>query len=346
MRTWLHSRTAGAGGTRFGRLALALAAAGVVWAPAAHAAEDLGAQRVATSMLTFLKIGVGARAVALGEAFVPVADDATTLHWNPAGIADLAGPRAHVTHTSWPADISYDNFIYVQPTGAWGGGFGVQVSSLRTTLDYTTEAEPLPSGRTFGYSDLLIGGGYSRQFTDRFTLGVGLKYLREDLGSDVGGSVLHSWSMDMGTVFRLPYHGFRVSMAWTNFGPDFQPPGGYQSLGPNPADVRYASFSPASIFAFGAAIEPIQQKHFRLLTAMQFDHPADGTELVKGGAELWVDEMVALRAGWNPHSDAMDFSTGIGFRGAVRSRVVHFDYAYTDGNALGRIDRFSVEVEF
>jgi hypothetical protein len=38
-------------------------------------AQDLGDQRAATSMLTFLKIGVGARAVALGEAFVPVADD-------------------------------------------------------------------------------------------------------------------------------------------------------------------------------------------------------------------------------------------------------------------------------
>jgi hypothetical protein len=180
MRTRQGRRTAGtvAG---FGRLALGLAAAVAGGVPAAHAAEDLGAQRVATSMLTFLKIGVGARAVALGEAFVTVADDATTLHWNPAGIADLAGPRVHVTHTSWPADISYDNAIYVQPTGAWGGGFGLHVASLRTTLDYTTEAEPLPSGRTFGYSDLLLGGAYSRQFTDRFTLGVGLKYLREDL---------------------------------------------------------------------------------------------------------------------------------------------------------------------
>lgn len=326
--------------------AVAAAAAILLTAHAAGAAEDLGAQRVATSMLTFLKIGVGARAAALGEAFVPVADDGTALHWNPAGIADLPGRRVHVTHTSWPADIDYENAIYVQPTGAWGGGFGFQVASLRTTLDYTTETEPLPTGRTFGYSDLLLGAGYSRQFTDRFTLGVGLKYLREDLGSDVGGSVLHSWSMDMGTMFRLPYRGFRVSMAWNNFGPDFKPPGGFRSLGPNPADVRYASFSPASVFAFGVAMEPVKQKHYRLLTVVQFDHPADGTELIKGGAELWLDDMVALRAGWNPHSDEMDFGTGIGFRGAIGSRVVHFDYAYTDGNALGRIDRFSVEVEF
>jgi hypothetical protein len=311
------------------------------------AAEELGSQRVATSMLTFLKIGVGARAAALGEAFVPVADDATALHWNPAGLADLTMRRAHVTHAEWPADIDYESALFAQP-GILGGAIGVQLASLRTTLDYTTEAEPLPvPGRTFGYSDWLVGVGYARQFTDRFTLGVGAKYLREDLGSEVGGSVLHSWSLDMGTVFRLPYRGFRLSMAWTNFGPEFQPPGGYPGAGTGaPSDVRYASFSPASVFAFGVALEPIKQPHYRVLTALQFDHPADAAELVKGGVEVWIDDMVALRGGWNPRADTMKLAAGVGLRGSFAGRVVHVDYAYTDGEALGRIDRFSLEVEF
>jgi hypothetical protein len=313
-----------------------------------QAAEELGAQRVATSMLTFLKIGVGARAVGLGETFTPVADDATTLHWNPAGLAELDGRRVHLTHTEWPADIDYENLIVTLPMRAWDGGLGFQIASLRTTLDYTSEMEPLPNGRSFDYSDLLLGAGFARQFTDRFTFGLGIKYLREDLGSDVGGSVLDSWSLDMGTVFRLPFRGFRVSMAWTNFGPDFQPPGGFRSgapVGPS-SDVEYASFSPASIFAFGVALEPLKSTHYRLMTATQFDHPADGTELIKGGAELWFDEMVALRAGWNPRSDEMDFSAGLGFRGTLAGRTLHVDYAYTDGNSLGRIDRFSLELEF
>jgi hypothetical protein len=326
----------------------------VSWANAALAAalatpasgQELGAQRVATSMLTFLKIGVGARAAAFGEAFVPVADDATALHWNPAGLADLTQQHAHVSHTEWPADINYDNAIYAHP-GLLGGAIGVHIASLRTTLDYTTEQEPLPQpGRTFGYSDWLLGVGYARQFTDRFTVGLGAKYLREDLGSQVGGSVLHSWALDMGTVFRLSYRNFRVSMAWTNFGPEFQPPGGFQSAGPVPSDVRYASFSPASVFAFGVAMEPIQHKHYRLLTSLQFDHPADATELIKGGAEFWLDDIVALRAGWNPRADTMTWAAGFGLRGSLKGTVLHADYAYTDGGDLGRVDRFSLEVEF
>ncbi len=37
----------------------------------------------------FLKLGIGARALGMGGAFVPVADDGTTAYWNPAGIAAL-----------------------------------------------------------------------------------------------------------------------------------------------------------------------------------------------------------------------------------------------------------------
>jgi hypothetical protein len=137
-------------------------------------------------------------------------------------------------------------------------------------------------------------------------------------------------------------------MAWTNFGPDFQPPGGYITQPPNapPSTVEYDSFSPASVFAFGAAIEPLVRTHYRLLVAAQFDHPADGKELIKAGAEFWIDDMVALRGGWNPRADALQLSAGVGLRGKLGGRWLEADYAFTDGQDLGRIDRFSLEVSF
>src|SRR5210317_1200826 len=49
----------------------------------------LGGQRVGTSSMAFLKIPVGARAEAMGGAYVAVANDAFAAFWNPAGIAQV-----------------------------------------------------------------------------------------------------------------------------------------------------------------------------------------------------------------------------------------------------------------
>src|SRR5262245_48859985 len=65
-------------------------------------------EKVGTVGVQFLKIGVGARAAAMGEAFTPVADDATALYWNPAGIARIEGNQVSLNHASWPADIGHE----------------------------------------------------------------------------------------------------------------------------------------------------------------------------------------------------------------------------------------------
>ena len=49
----------------------------------------LGGQRAGISTAQFLKIGVGARASAMGEAFIAVSNDASALYWNAAGITQF-----------------------------------------------------------------------------------------------------------------------------------------------------------------------------------------------------------------------------------------------------------------
>ena len=43
--------------------------------------------KTGTSAANFLRIGIGARALAMGGAFVAVADDPTAAYWNVAGLA-------------------------------------------------------------------------------------------------------------------------------------------------------------------------------------------------------------------------------------------------------------------
>ena len=52
-----------------------------------------GQNNVATTSGAFLEIGPGARALGMGSAYVSVANDASTLYWNPAGMVNISNPE-------------------------------------------------------------------------------------------------------------------------------------------------------------------------------------------------------------------------------------------------------------
>ena len=68
----------------------------------------LGGQRAGISTAQFLKIGVGGRASAMGDAFVAVANDASSLYWNPAGLVQFEKNELIFSHNRWVVDINHD----------------------------------------------------------------------------------------------------------------------------------------------------------------------------------------------------------------------------------------------
>ena len=63
---------------------------------------NLGGQRVGTSAAQFLKIGIGPRAEAMGQAYVAIANDAEALFYNPAGISQFEKMRSFLqTPNGW-----------------------------------------------------------------------------------------------------------------------------------------------------------------------------------------------------------------------------------------------------
>ena len=61
---------------------------------------------VGTAVAQFLEIGMGARATAMGEAFTAVTNDASSVFWNPAGVAAVEQRNLFLAYNSWPADIA------------------------------------------------------------------------------------------------------------------------------------------------------------------------------------------------------------------------------------------------
>ena len=76
--------------------------------------------KVGTTAAGFLSIDVGAQAVSMGGAYVAVANDATAMYWNPAGIARSNQYQALFNHSKWIADISINYMGVVIPVYGLG----------------------------------------------------------------------------------------------------------------------------------------------------------------------------------------------------------------------------------
>ena len=57
--------------------------------------------RFGTTAANFLEIGTSSSAVAMGEAYVSLADDAISAYWNPAGLAGINGLELGVSTQDW-----------------------------------------------------------------------------------------------------------------------------------------------------------------------------------------------------------------------------------------------------
>ena len=212
---------------------------------AARAQGTLGGQRAGTSSATFLRIGVGARAVGMGETFVAVANDPSAIYWNPAGLASLQRREIAFSHTQWPADVTFEHITLILPSRRLGGSLALQLGVLGTDIEETSELQPFGTGRTFSYSDLVIGGAYSRRWTDKLLVGAGVKFVREDLGSQVGGPTTSAMLFDVGSIYYLGLGSVRIATSLTNFGAALKPAGTYVSPydGSNAVVRRWCSFS-------------------------------------------------------------------------------------------------------
>lgn len=130
----------------------------------------------------FLNLPVGAKAMGIGGAFGPLADDASSIYWNPAGLGKVTVPTIMLTHTALYANLANHDFVAL----AWpmGKKTSIGLGWIRLGVD------GIPR---FGYT---IGTPPEGSFGDNenaFYLSAGTSYDKIIMGKPItlypGGSV-------------------------------------------------------------------------------------------------------------------------------------------------------------
>jgi hypothetical protein len=297
----------------------------------------LGEQRAGISTAQFLKIGVGGRASALGDAFVAIANDASALYWNPAGLTQFNDDQIIFSHNKWVVDINHDFLgavYHLDETNTFGVSF---VALTMQDMPVTTEFAPFGNGQYFGFSDIAFSVSYSRKMTDKFSFGGTIRYIEETLDKLKMRGVM----MDLGTYYWTGLGSTRFAVTVSNFGNNLSPDGNVVLVG-NREVSDWQDFAPPTIFRIGFAFEPYEDDEHKVTASVQLNHPNDNSENLSTGVEYAWKNMFFVRGGYKFNVEEQNYSFGAGFNVPLDIANFTLDYAYSNFSRLGSAHRFSI----
>lgn len=301
----------------------------------------LGGQRAGISTAQFLKIGVGGRASALGDAFVAIANDASALYWNPAGLVQFKDDQVIFSHNQWVVDINHDFLGGVYHLGN-NYAFGLALTGLSMDdMPVTTEFAPFGNGQFFTFGDVAIALTYSQKMTDKFSFGATVRYMEETLDKLKMRGVM----IDLGTYYWTGLGSTRFAVTVSNFGAELAPDGDVVLVGKREKS-DWQSFAPPTMFRIGFAFEPYESAEHKVTTSIQLNHPNDNSENFAVGVEYTWNKMLFLRGGYKFNVDEQDYSFGAGLNVPISIANFTLDYAFSNFNRLGTVHRFSIILGF
>lgn len=270
--------------------------------------------------LSFLKLGIGANAIAMGEAFSSVTTDATAIFYNPARLN--LGEMNNVTamYYSGMKDLT-TNFIAAKiKLGKLGIGVGALKTSVEGIEVRTIPGNPIDifDAQDFSFS---IGMGY--EIYKDLSIGITSKLLYEKIFVDEASG----YSFDIGTSYYS--NNFSASFVLANLG--------------SMNELRNESTKLPTSFRLGSSYS-FSKNDFSFIFALESFKILDGGLLhINSGLDIGFKKMFFLRVGYQTNYENRSFTSGIG----IKYKNFSLDYAFIPQTlGFGVTNAFSLGFNF
>jgi hypothetical protein len=314
--TSLHLKGVSAMKRRYGRLLLGLAVL----------ALPLAAQGETMSGGPTLLEPAGARQAGMGDMFGALSGDINALHYNVAGLADLAAPQVSTMVTSGLFD-SRNAYLSAGLPVNWFGPGAVAASMLSwmgapmdvIEMDGTTST-------LSSQNDLVVTLGYGQQLGQGLSTGLSVKMFRSTLLEDYSAL---AFGGDVGILQKdLIWTGLQAGVSLQNVGTEIK----YLEVGdPMPTTLRIGA----------AYVLPVTAGH-GLRLGMDLLLPNDGDPQQNLGAEYaWKDQLFA-RVGYRLDNGTNVLTAGAG----LALYGLQLDYAFTSAIAGQTTNRLGLGYTF
>ncbi|MDD5067145.1 MAG: PorV/PorQ family protein [bacterium] len=168
--------------------------------------------------LDFLNVGMGSRALALGEAYVGQADDFSGPYWNPAGPAFLSSPLAGFFHSFYYEEMDF-NFVSILVPVPSAGVFGLCFTHTGSDIPLTqmdASGSLVEPGGTYSCYDMDFILSYSRKIGKDISAGISVKYIYSKIEEEHAGTM----NLDAGIrVIGFLHRRVNAGLVLLNIGP-------------------------------------------------------------------------------------------------------------------------------
>lgn len=269
----------------------------------------------------FLRIGMGARAAGMGEAYIAVAEDASSAYWNPAAMAAVLGTNAMLMHNEYFQSVRLEQISLTHETDY--GTIGLGFSGLY--MDELERYEDIPSSQplgTYPVYDVAVSVGFSRYIFPDVAVGASIKPVYEKIDDQSAKGI----AFDIGVyhVSRIP--GVKLAAVVSNLG----------------APIKFVEQDfalPRTIKVGGSYQRAIPAARGGILLAVDILFPNDGDVKEHIGIEYNYLKRLFLRSGFKAGYESYGSTFGLG----VAYRNLSLDYGLMlMSNDLGDSHRVSI----
>ncbi len=326
--------------------------------------------RVGTTIASFLEVGYGAAGNSMGDAYTALANDASSVYWNPAGIASLETNSALFSYQPWIANIN-SSFVSANVYLPSVGVFALSLISMNYgQMDVTTLLRQEGNGETFQASDLAIGLTFARKLAQWFAFGATFKYISSSIWHTSASSI----AIDLGVTINTDFlsltgdfdKGLVIAMSVSNYGTpmtydgidliypiDIAPDenGNYKDT---PGQFKMQSWELPLIFRFGIAAYPIVIGNHQLSVAVDALHPNNNSEYINVGGEYKLTfpafGEIFIRGGYKGifmDKSLYGLSFGFGLKMFIMdNNSIRLNYAFREHKVLGDTQTYEITISF
>ncbi len=324
--------------------------------------------RAGTTSANFLEIGYGAAGSALGDAYVSLANDASSSYWNPAGLAQMSRSEVMFVTQPWLVGIN-TTFgavgIVVPSFGTIGANFIIMDYG---DMDVTTMSMQEGTGEKFTSEDMAFSLSFARNITEWFSVGATGKIITSSIWHESASALAFDLGVLIKTDFFSPTggneHGLNIGMSISNYGTtlkydgldlltpiDVDPnsAGNYQSA---PGRLATQEWELPLIFRVGVSVTPLLTDVHEIILSVDALHPNDNSESVNVGAQYSLNfpsfGKIFLRGGYKAlfmEDSQYGASYGMGILvNMMSNKSIKVEYAYRSIGILGGVQAVGISL--